>query len=70
MDQDGHGQHGHGGILINGAAKQRNPTSYRGYFVLKVAIDRGPGPLSIAGLKKNIPHRKPDFAIRIRGAVD
>ena len=53
MDQqDGHGQHGHGRILINDAAKQRNPTSYRGYFFLKVAIDRGPGPLSIAGLEK------------------
>ena len=68
MDQDGHGQHGHGRILINDATKQQNPTSYRGYFFLKVAIDRGPGPLSIAGLKKNIPYRKSDFAIR--GAVD
>ena len=55
VDQDGHGQHGHGRILINDAAKQRNPTSYRGYFFLKVAIDRGPGPLSIAGLKKKYP---------------
>ena len=38
------GQHGHGRILINDAAKQQNPTSYRGYFFLKVAIDRGPHP--------------------------
>ena len=52
MDQDGHGQHGHDRILINDAAKQRNPTSYRGFFFLKVAIDRAPGALSIAGLKK------------------
>ena len=52
MDQNGHGQHGHGMILINGAAKKRNPTSYRGYFFLRPAIDRGPGPLSIATFKK------------------
>ena len=68
MDQDGHGQHGYGRILINDAAKQQNPTSCRGFFFVKVAIDRGLGPLSIAGLKKNIPYRKSDFSIR--GAVD
>ena len=68
MDQDGHGQHDHDRILINDAAKQRNPTSYRGYFFLKVAIDRAPRALSIAGLKKKITYRKSDFAIR--GAVD
>ena len=55
-------------ILINDAAKQRNPTSYRGYIFLKVAIDRTPGALSIAGVKKNIPYRESDFAIR--GGVD
>ena len=58
VDQNGHGQHGHGRILINDAAN----------FILKVAIDRGPDPLSIAGLEKNITHRKSDFSIR--GAVD
>ena len=68
MDQDGHGQHDHDRILINDAAKQRNPTSYRGYFFLKVAIDRDQWLLSIAGLKKKIPYRKSDSAIR--GAVD
>jgi hypothetical protein len=60
VDQDGHGQHGHDRILIiinvnvNAAAKQRNPASNRGYFFLKVAIDRAPRALSIAGLKKKI----------------
>ena len=51
VDQDGHGQHDHGRILINDAAncKIRLPV---GDFFLKVAIDRGPGPLSITGLKK------------------
>ena len=49
------GQHGHGRILINDAAKQQNPTSCRGYFFLKVAIDRAPGALSIAGLEKKYP---------------
>ena len=66
MDQDGHGQHDHDRILINDAAKQRNPTSYRGYFFLKVAADRAPGALSIAGLEKKIRYRKPDFAVSRR----
>ena len=68
MDQDGHGQHDHDRILINDAAKQQNPTSYRGYFFSKVAIDRGPGPLSVAVLKKKNSNRKSDFSIR--GVVD
>ena len=55
MDQNGHGQHDHDRILINDAAKQQNLTSYRGYFFLKVAIDRGAAPLSIAGPQKKIP---------------
>ena len=31
---------------------------------MKVAIDRGPGPLSIAGLKKKYPLQEVGFAIR------
>jgi hypothetical protein len=59
-------QHGHGRILITDAAncELQNPTSCKGVFFLKVAIDRAPGGLSIAGLKKKIPYRKLDFAIR------
>ena len=70
MDQDGHGQHGHDRILINDAAKQQNPASYRGYLFLKVAIDRAPGPLSIAGLKKKKNHTQERSDFSIRGAVD
>jgi hypothetical protein len=47
VDQDGHGQHGHGRILINDAAKQQNPTSHVRIFFLKVAID-------MAGKQKKI----------------
>ena len=54
VDQDGHGQHGHGRILINAAAKQQNPTSCRGYFFWRPAMDRPPGALSIATFEKNI----------------
>ena len=50
VDQDGHGQHGLGRILINDAAKQQNPTSFIRFFFVKVAIDRGP-----AGLEKKYP---------------
>jgi hypothetical protein len=54
VDQDGHGQHGHGGILITDAAncKIRLPV----VFVFEgLAVDRAPGALSIAGLKKKNP---------------
>ena len=61
VDQDGHGQQDHGRILINDAAKQQNPTSHRGYFSFKVAIDRAPGRLSIAGLKKKCPLQEVGF---------
>ena len=42
----------------------QSPFSYEGLIVLRPETDRGPGPLPISGLKKNIPHKKPDFAIR------
>jgi hypothetical protein len=32
VDQDGHGQHDHGKILINDAAKQQNPASCVSFF--------------------------------------
>ena len=52
VDQDGHGQYGHGRILINDAAKQQNPTSHLRFLFLRPEIDMGPGALSIATLKK------------------
>ena len=65
VDQDGHGQHDHGRILINDAENTKNPTSHVRFFFLKVAIDRAPGPLSIATFKK-ITHGKLDFAVSRR----
>ena len=51
-DLAGDRQHGHGRILINDAAKQQNPTSCRGYFFWRPAMDRAPGALSIATFEK------------------
>jgi hypothetical protein len=48
--------------------ESQNPTSYWGYFVLKVAIHRAPGDLSVAGLKTKYLNRMLGFSIR--GVVD
>ena len=44
VGQDDRGQHGHGRILINDAAKQQDPTSCVRFFFLRPVIDRAPQP--------------------------
>ena len=41
------------------AAKTGFPTSYEGYFFIRHAIDRGPGPLPASTLKKKYPLKHP-----------
>ena len=55
VDQDGHGQHGHGRILLNDAANCKVRFLMRDIIFLRPETGRAPGALSVSGLKKKYP---------------